>query len=95
MGSAKWDPARLPDSFSGGFFPVFLSHHEESDVCRGGCSEGEHQAPPHLVNIILYCVTGANPHRRSVCKTAGKQTLIPINVYFGSRGVATLTALRL
>lgn len=28
----------------------------------------EHRALPHLVNIVIYCMTGVNPHRKNVCR---------------------------
>ncbi len=51
-------PAFLTASLVG--LPARQSHHAEPDVCRAA---REHQAPQHLVNVGIYCMTGANPRR--------------------------------
>lgn len=86
MGSAKWDPACLLTASLVGL-PVFQSHHAESDVCH---AVEEHQALPHLVNIVIYCMTGSNPQRKSVCKTEGEHTHITNKCILWYRGVATI-----
>lgn len=58
-----WDPLsgirpRRLTASSGGSSPRFRAVTRKSDVCRAA---RERQAPPHLVKVVIHCVTGATP----------------------------------